>query len=791
MKVAIAFKNPITDWFLIRARFSINRKVDPHFIDFINSALLSDFQDWALIGDIFDKVLPKLLSDKEKDLTLNLISNLFSINQSINMPVLSDYWIEKFNKVFNKSVIELCSEDIIDLFIKKIKDICSTDHSLDYLEVTTIRDHRMNSVYKGYNTLIVFTLRDFLLNANNALIEKKINELLEDEKLIFTRLALHTIDQRYDELSTIFRSWIQSNKKFIEQLHYRHELYELLVNHSKYFDTTIINLIINKIEEYNPYDEEGISMKLAYKRKELLNSLLPSGKTKVSQLYDKYNSINSLELEHPGFLCWHETFSGTRSPLSRKDLEIKIKDDSISNYLNNFKATGKFQDGDERGLADQIQIIAEENSLFISDHLEKLLSIPRSYIPPLILGLKYAIQKNKFIPINNFLDYICAIFTSDNFFESNADDSNYLYLTIGYTSELIIDLLKDKREYLDENSIKLVQRIFGIILENFNLIIANYKIEYPMYQFFSASLKLCNFIPTYWEKYKEEILPNNYFITQKPLLKAVGENLNILYNLDKNWFENNINNLFPNEQDLWETTFSSFLINGEKSNSELYNFLYECEFIHKASKTYFKEYIANEIMMQNIVDRYYLESQLGEESQTLMNIFISNINKNKLKILSKFILKYSPPLNQPLKTVELWNEIFQLKLLQDENIESENLKNIYCNLFFWIRFIAPQHFDNQTLKNLSKCIVFFDYPNLHLAEVLYPFTSHHPQLIANIYIKFAENNIFFGRYSNYKIDDFINSVEDIKNKGAIDEVKRLSKMYLNEGITFLNKFIDQ
>jgi hypothetical protein len=94
---------------------------------------------------------------------------------------------------------------------------------------------------------LVFFIRDLLEKLSSNEIKPYIKKfLLEDENLIFQRLALHAINCKYDELKDIFWEWMKKTPFTHSEI--ITELWSLLKERSNKFNTDEFNVVINWIK---------------------------------------------------------------------------------------------------------------------------------------------------------------------------------------------------------------------------------------------------------------------------------------------------------------------------------------------------------------------------------------------------------------------------------------------------------------------------------------------------------------------------------------------------------------
>ena len=162
------------------------------------------------------------------------------------------------------------------------------------------------------------------------------NEWIRSKNLSLVKLALQSINLRYDELKNIF--W---NLKFnpFSKGHAFEEVYSLIKNNCLKFNENEIDLALNWIRLLDQSEslKSGVEkQENAYNMKEYLSSLEPLNHPKVQKLYKHFNKINPEPLRNPGRKMFVESYKGPISPISEKEL-AGMEPEEIINFVSSFK----------------------------------------------------------------------------------------------------------------------------------------------------------------------------------------------------------------------------------------------------------------------------------------------------------------------------------------------------------------------------------------------------------------------------------------------------------------------
>ena len=112
--------------------FPINR-IERKHITFMSTALK---YGWVS-REIGETILPKLLSEGKKDLTLDLLKVMFdakAVNRQIR-PAMEEYWLKEAIKKEEQAIAELCGIETMQIAREQIQTLVNKGtHSFDFIE---------------------------------------------------------------------------------------------------------------------------------------------------------------------------------------------------------------------------------------------------------------------------------------------------------------------------------------------------------------------------------------------------------------------------------------------------------------------------------------------------------------------------------------------------------------------------------------------------------------------------------------------------------------------------------
>ena len=191
---------------------------------------------------ICETVLPKLLSEGEKGLSLDLLKVMFDakvVNRQIH-PVMEEYWLKEAIKQQGQAISELCGFEAAQIALKRIRTLVDKGtYSFDFIE--RIETKPSYGPEQSYAELLVsFTCRLFHLASPDSIAET-VKSLLKEglaaerdyqdakgSPAIFGRIALNAITYHYDHMKRLFWEW-EGNP--LEEYELKPELYLLIQTH--------------------------------------------------------------------------------------------------------------------------------------------------------------------------------------------------------------------------------------------------------------------------------------------------------------------------------------------------------------------------------------------------------------------------------------------------------------------------------------------------------------------------------------------------------------------------------
>ena len=802
-----------TDWVMIKIIFSLPiEKITEDHIEFIRVALNSKWDTILFASEIGKTVLPKLLKEKADKLVLNLLDIILSykkIEQKLQLgeketyeytSIMDEYWLKEALKKHKQGIAELCSIKAARIAINKIKTIIREDKSqFNNIWIPTIEDHPQTKFPERYECQLVHFVRDMFELSEPQKIKEEIKTLLKEEHPIFKRIALHIINYHYKDLNELFWEW--KGNPFEDSL-LKHEQYELIKNNCFYFSKEQINKVIEWIESKKYYiseemkdDKDQVEKILAYRKKEWLFTLLDTKDSDVLSFYKKYGKINPAELDHPGFDFWMETKWGYKSPVGKDEFLTKSNEE-IAEYLKNFEySTGRI---DIEGLSDVLRNCVSDNPEKFTNNIRPFLNVPRIYQHALLLGLNESWRLKKDINWQVVFDFISKLLKSGDFWNEEQKDYNYRNWIISRIAELIEDGTKDDNYTFSTDFLLEAEKILLILVEKTKSDLSDMNdlvtsvLNSTKGKIFSAMIScslryarmhngknekrwIDRIKKDFTKRLDREIEPSLEFSV------ILGEYLANLYWLDKKWVIDNLDKIFPKNNDIhWKAAFTGYLFYSWKVYKDIYFLLRENGHYTKAIKIEFSDSHITERLVQHICIGYLEDWEKIEDEESLIFQLIENKNINQLSAIVIFFWMIRDKLNDKIKSKikYLWKKLYELAKQNEENMEYQKLisdlskwlvliDEIDGEIFEWLKLSAKYVDKNHNTS------FFIEYLSKHVLKT--------PKEAGELYIEMLKADIY-PEYNKEHIQQIVRTLYEEKEKKIADLICNL---YGEKGYYFL------
>lgn len=806
-----------TDWILAKIIFFLPLKnIQEQHIDFLRTVLQSKWETSLISSEIGKSIIPAILDKDSKDLLLNVLDIVFDYKESDIKSsdkyesLVESYWLKETIQKHKGSIIKTCGKDASDIALDKIEKMVEEDkNQFNNIWIPTIEDHAQTSFPDRYECQIVYFIRDCYQALDSREISEKISWLLGQEHPIFYRLAIHTINYHFEDLSSLFWSW-KDNPLEIYGL--KHELYELLKCNCKSFDKVQIGKIINWIDNKEYYISEeykdDIKIKeniLAYRKKEWLSSLLEANNDRIKSLYSKYDSINPAELDHPGFDSWSESSWGSESPIEEVELLSK-KNDEIVKYLNDFKESDGWKGPSIEGLTGVLKKCVSENPEKFTEDISVYLELKRVYQQALLWGISEAWRSNKPVDWNALFIFIHGILKSKDFWEERYLENSYNYRNwiIAQIADLINDGTRNDQHAFDPEILSEAEAILFLLVERSesnhheihdivtSVLNSNRgKIFTAMINYSLRNARINRKEDTYkWIESIKKDFTKRLDRDIEPSLDfsvVIGEYLPNLYYLDKEWVIENINQIFPiDKPEYWKASFTGYLLYASTVYSDLYKLLSENGHYKKALSIEFKDDHVRDRIAQHICVAYLEGWENLEDKDSQINLLLNSKNEKNLSAIINFFRMQRKIITEKVKSCikPLWEQLFTRI---EEKKENEEYKKLLSDTSKFLSLIDTIDNDILGWLKLSAQYINKNYNSPFFIESLLKHANQSPKEVAELLLEIL-NSGFFPDYKKENIAEIIRIISDGETK---DSAIRICNLYLNKGFDFTRPILQE
>ena len=797
------------DWYIIKIIFLLPyENITLEHIDFIGLSLRETKFTGILHSDIGKIVIPVLVQHGMKEHLLRLLPILFEYHTheeshkiKERTPLIEKYWLYEITKKYPRQIGQIVGIDGIEILIGIMETILKSDTgAFNNIWISAIEEHEQNSFPDRYDNQLVSFVRDMLEEAPADGVQTLVEMLFEKEHPIFTRLAFHTVNYHYSVAKIEFWKWLTSNA--LPNSTYRHELYRLFQVRESEFSEDEVNEAIEWIEnfDYSEYYDDMTSEQLekltAYRRKEWLMTLKAKSE-KALELYEKYDAVAPGDIEHPGFDSWS---SGVRyldkSPLKDTDVFCSKSVKNIMEEIVNFdpEAVDKDplinQEDWIEGLARDLGNCVQENPQKFAVELEKFQEIDLVYYYYIFNGLERAWQDKERFDWENTFDLMEKILDNSVLISNE----KYAIWVKGKVPELIrAGTLSDdnafEKEYLPRakqillNLLRHPEEADGVSIDNirsYSLNATNGKVLHSLVSYTLRYGRLHSDMNIKWEQeikdfFVEQLDQSNDYSLY--VFNILGEYLPNLRFLDKEWVDDNLNKIFPLENDfLWQTSFMGYMASSTSVYQKDYDYFKNNGHFEKALTYEWHDENVKEKVLQFTVIAYMNDF----DEETIFQMISDKNLENNLEIIRFIWHLYRGRSNEGKEAYifRLWGTIYDLY----KNDDTEDMQQIFSTLSKWFVFIDNIDDANIEWLKISAKFTEVNYNSYFVIEELLRLVENNAESVGKIYLEMLINEV----YPTYKEEDIISIVTRLFELDEVDKAREICNKYAEKGIYFLN-----
>ena len=813
--------HPNTVWQLVKVISTLpTERLERQHIIFLSWALRSASR-LLVEHEINQTFIPKLLKAEAKELILILLEVM-----------LNDYEMIVVMEKQVPAIVKLCGPKAIHIALEHIQKMINHNPS-SFQMIQPIDIDSSEDLPQSYSELLVsFTCSLFRLAEPDSIAET-VENLLQKSHTVFKQIALNVIKHHYSNLKQYFWEW-QGNP--LGETLLQPELYRLLQTNCIAFDESEINQVLQWVEaeQYIGFaeDDETRSKQEAYRKQEWLSALMETNNKKVVSTYHKYEQINPAKLERPGLLMWGDTWFGNKSPTTVEELS-DMSNVQIAEFLNGFKQEriAGPSEPTEEGLRETLEEYVGLNPQRFADDLQPFQSVRNSYQYWVFLGFLKAWRDKREFDWEKLLDFIHQLVSSEQFWTEHHKTrydghSEWIFAV----AELIEAGTRDSTHAFDAQLLPLAEKILLALVEKVNIKSSTYE-SVPMAvvnsdrgRVFSAMVNYALQFARVHDDEQENRWPETIKADfTKRLDRSVepsfefsfilGMYLTYLLYLDKAWLIDNIDYIFPQQDEYhWHVAFSGYLLYSPQLyepiysalkkhghyqralNSDFCNQQIDARVFPEPSVVYLEnqqidrrgERVVREKLVSDICLGWIDGCETLEDEASLIYQLINSENPNLLSALIHFFRKRKDNLSEQLKSkvIPTWGALYE-SLSQKDDVEKYG--EVLSRLSGWVALV--DEIDQEVLKWLKMSARYIREfrDSVFFVESLLNHVHKTPAEVGNIYLEMLTHNI----YPDYDKEHIQEIVRVLYNTGHKEVADRICNLYGEAGFDFLRSLYEE
>ena len=791
-------------------------RIERKHITFMSTALK---YGWVS-REMGETILPKLLSEGKKELTLDLLKVMFDakvVNSQIR-PAMKEYWLTEAIKQQEQAIAELCGIETLEIAREQIQTLVNKGtHSFDFIERIEV-EPSYGRRQRYAELLVSFTCRLFHFASPDTIAETvksllkegvAVNRNHQDAKgssAIFGRIALNVITHHYDDLKGLFWEW---DGNPLEEYELKPQLYQLIQTQCLNFDEGEIDQILHWIESHQYYigllaknDEEHTKIAALYKR-EWLTALMETGNEKVAAAYQQYKQINPVKIESPGLSHSIKIGQEEISMMTVAELS-EMSNAEIAQYLNNFQEKGYWADSTPHRLVESLRECAETNPQRFTDDLQPFQGVRYQYQHSILSGLLNSWRDKRKFDWRALFKFIDQILLSEQFWTECFEEShNYRNWILFTTADLIAEGTSDDKHAFGPQLLPTAEKILMILVEYTEPSVSTLKdLRFDVLN--SLRGRVFSAIVDYalrcarinnpkqeirWPRSIREDFTKRLDRNVEPSFEfsfTLGNYLpNLLY-LDKEWLTDNIDRIFPKQDEShWEAAFSGYLFR-HRISKDCYSLLKKRGDYQKALNTDFEDQKVLGKLIEHICIGWIEKKETLNDENSLIYQLINSGNAKLLSEVVDFFWKeqYDTPDKVKSKVRPAWRAL--IEVLSPNSFEAE-YQEILSSLSGWLELI--DRIDAEALEwlKLSAKHVERGFDSASFVEALRKHVTQTPKEVGKIYLEMLNNKI----YPDYDPTDIQEIVRILYNQGYKEDADEICNLYAAAGFDFLRSLYEE
>lgn len=795
--------------------FKIICTIPKNYLDERHFSIIKDSQQsksGGFIGHSYNEFLERLISINDKKLLLQGVQLLLAFNvnegpfEKVNS-IFRSYELQKILSDLKDKLITILGKDILNLSLQKVFEVIEKDqYSFNNISIPAIEDHEQTTFTDKYDCQLIYLIRDSLEKLSSEDIIETLNELIISEQPILRRLAIHTVRVRYDEFKELF--WNLGKNPLSIPLA-KHEIYELLKEHSTTFNDKEIEQVINWIKTKEYYipeeskdDKVKVAKSIAYRKKEWLTSLVLNDSEAIMNMLEELNAVNKANVDHPGFDTWHSGMIGVISPLNLEEIVKLSIEETIEFYQDFNNKEHDFIGPSVDGFIDTLTLSIRHNPEKYNVQCQSINEAPSQILYSWIRGLgeSWRDEKKEF-ECGEILQTVIEILQKESFWKSHNGKDNHSRWFVSSLLSFIKDGVHDDNHAFNAKHLPIIKNILFIILEQDTYPVFDYsdlsmtvlnnsrgRIYTALFQYSLRLARVEGKESNRWDIDVKELISQKIESDEdNPLLyHVIGQFLPNIHFLDENWMIENFDKLFQiDSKTNWSAAMSGYFFYHRELNEIYFKLLMENHHLLKAiSEGSLIGEVRNSLIRQ-ICSAYLHEFKSIEIDSDIIQILIESKNENTYSSIIYFFgsIRFHSESKILNKIKPLWVKIYN-KSIKLENDEIDRFALSGCCK--WLNIIGK--IDEELFEVLSKSVPYVNQRDRHsVIEALSKHINNFPKKVGLILIELLKKEVSYD-ISRGKLKKMVEILYEKGYKNTSDEICLL---HAEKGLHFLRDSYDK
>jgi len=803
-------ENVRTDWSLIKILSKVPASyLEPKDMDRVTEFLQTPWQTSMVGPEIGISLLPHLIASRNEQLLERLFSVVLGyrwesrLGREEVVPLIDDYWLGELLKKHLGSIVTLIPVQAARTALSIIEEIANRDATAFYIIVIpSIAKLELEPGFQTYERFVVRVARDCLMGAVDRSPEEMreiILQLLSKDHAIFKRLALFVISSGWELLSPTL--WEVAGPEVLVDAFLSPEVRQLERTRFGDFSDAEKEQWLDWIESapYSLPDDlatnpDKYTRYTAHQKLRHLSAIKDSGHARAVKLYQHYVEILGFEPEEEKFEVWSGPVTIVSESERLTNELLQMNTTAIVESLKNEAQRPRALDLEDMGIALQEAAQAAPEK-FVED-LPAFAAVPHKYQVSLLAGLRHAWKGGGDFDWSQVLRF-CQALVLDNAFWRDYDNDTERSQIVSEVADLIWEgTVTDSRAFdqsllpfAEDILLALFNRTPSDVEGNGDLGIAvlnssKGRIVRALlsYSLRVARLKLDASESARWPTKVKREFDRRLDRSVDDSLEfsfTLGEFLANLYYLNRQWVLDNIDLIFPKENDRhWKAAFSGYLSQA-KFYKEFYDILRRSDHYSKALDTSFEGRHLQERLIHHVCLAYLEGSESLGDPESLFEKLLSRWDTDSLSEVIRFFWMQRKDRLQAMqidKVLAFWQRVAHYYEEKEDQltIDEKKLLSSLSKLSVYL-----EELDDRSLGWLKLTGKYAEtgHDTPFLVEQLDRLAATSPRQVADIYIGMLETGVF----PDYDMSHIVSCVEKLYGAGERDRANAICNLYLSRG----------